>query len=99
MDFGFIVWLQQQFDEIHKENKNMANSLADLDAAIAALTQQQATLQTDVNTLVTAVDALIAKLQAGGDYTNEVAAVAAATAALQQTDSTVTTETGKAQGA
>jgi len=98
-DFGFILWLQKQFEEIKERGEKQMATLQDLDAAIAALTQQQATLKADVDTLVTAVDALIAKLQQGGDFSNEIAAVSAATAALQDTDTEVTTETGKAQGA
>jgi len=99
MDFGFIRWLEEQFAEIHKKGVLQMATLQELDAAIEALTTQQTQISTDINTLITAVDALIAKLQSGGDFSSEVAAVSAATAALQGSDTAVTTETTKAQGA
>ena len=77
----------------------MASTIADLDAAIAALTTGQATLQNDIGTLIVAVDALIAKVGQNPDYANEVAAVQAATDALQAEDASVKDETTKAQGA
>lgn len=93
----------------------MATTLADLDAAIAADTTEETTLAGAVTSLATLItqlgtdiNALIAKVQAGQDFTNELNAVnanlatatatatsvASATTAAQSADTAVTTETG-----
>jgi len=92
-DFGFFLWLREQFEELKKQGEKNMSSIQDLDAAIAALTQQQGTISSDIQALITAVNALIARIPPS-DFTNEVAAVQAAVAALGASDTAVTTETG-----
>jgi hypothetical protein len=65
--------------QILKEIKSMATTLVQLDAALA-------TLSTEVATIVTDVQALVAKLNAGADYTNELATVNTDLSTLQGAD-------------
>lgn len=77
----------------------MAQTLADLQAAITAVADAVAADAAQDQLVIAAIEALIAKINASPaapDFSNEVAALAGAVAALQGSNTSIQTELDKA---
>ena len=99
-----IFPILKKLDELTRKESTVATTLAQLDAAIAAEGAEETTLAGAVTTLAgvitqlgTDITALIAKVQGGGDFTNELNAVNANLATAQATATSVANVTTAAQ--
>lgn len=104
MVFAQIGRIESMLTQLLERDTEMATTLAQLDAAIAAEGTEETTLAGAVTSLSgvitqlgTDIAALIAKVQAGGDFTNELNAVNANLATATSTAASVATVTTAAQ--
>jgi hypothetical protein len=94
--FGSLTLLHIHF--IEKGDSTLVATLQDLDAAIAAETQENATLLSAVTQLDTDVTALIQKIEGGQDFSAEIAAVQANLATITGVVQAAQTEDTAVQG-
>lgn len=101
---GMAIFLQvnkieSELSQLLQEGTNVATTLAQLDAAIAAETQENATLVSTVTQLATDITALIAAVNNGQDFTNELNAVNANLATITGVVTQAATEDAAVKGA
>lgn len=99
-------FLDPVLDKLTKMEAQMASTQTDLDNALTALGTVLANVQTLVTSedsgiaaIIAAVNALIAKVGTGGDFTNEVTAINSIASQLTAQGQDITTQTASIQTA
>jgi len=95
-DVWMFLFYRRKLRSIERKLNQMAQTLEDLQAAIAALGEAAAADAAQDTVVISTLQAILAKIQKNPDFTNEVSAISSAISSLTGANAAIQTELDKA---